>query len=158
MTPPADDAYVYGPRSFSPGREPALLLIAVIAPGVSLLMSFFTGLDPVVVSSLNAVAVAVAGILTGLWIKSDRLAPAVLGLAQALLTLALAFGWNLTPEQQTGWMTFVGIAVAAYLRTQIIAPVSNTTNPAATRAELYDESYDPTYDDGGMLRHADRPE
>jgi hypothetical protein len=153
MTTPPTDAYVYGSRSFSPGREPALLLIAVVAPGVSLLLSFFTGLDPAVVSACNALAVAAAGILTGLWIRSDRLAPAVLGLAQALLTLALAFGWNLTPEQQTGWLSFVSIAVAAYLRTQIIAPVTNAITDSAPTADRYDSTYD-----RGALRHADRPE
>jgi hypothetical protein len=149
--PDPDTAHVYGSRSFSPGREPALLLIAVIAPGVSLLLSFFTGLSGEVVSGLNALAVATAGILTGLWIKSDRLAPAVLGAAQALLTLALAFGWDLTPEQQTGWLSFVSIAVAAFLRTQITAPVTNTPDAGRRPARTYDD----TGYDGGVLRDGD---
>lgn len=126
MTAPFGNPNVHGSRSLSPGREPALLLIALIGPGVAMLLTFATSLSSDAVSALNAVAVAAAGALTSAWIRSDRLAPAVMGLAQALLVLALAFGWQLSPQQQSAWLTFVGIAVAAYLRTQITAPITNT--------------------------------
>lgn len=145
-TRPPGDPFVYGSRSLSPGREPALILMAVVGPGVALILTFFTGLPAAAVSALNAVAVAAAGVLTAAWIRSDRLAPAVMGLAQALLVLAMAFGWNLSPQQQSAWLTFIGIAVAAYLRTQLTAPITNTNggaNPAPTDTTLDETAVQP---------------
>jgi len=56
-------------------------------------------------------------------VHSERLAPAILGLAQGILALGLQLGWHLTAEQQGAAMAFVGVVVAAYVRTQVVAPV-----------------------------------
>jgi uncharacterized membrane protein HdeD (DUF308 family) len=107
----------------SAAREPALILIGVIGPAVALLVSFIPALTPELQTGLIAAAVAIAGILTALLVGGDRLAPAILGLAQAVVTIGLAAGLDLSPEQQAGWLTIVGILVAAFVRTQVNAPV-----------------------------------
>lgn len=106
-------------------REPALLLIGVLAPLIQLILSF-TSLDQPLVTGLNAVAVAAAGILTAAFLRRDQLAPAVLGLGQAVVVLALGFGLAATADQQAMFMTVVGLLVAAFVRTQVAAaaPVS----------------------------------
>lgn len=99
-------------------REPALLLIGAIAPLAQLLLSFTT-LPLPVTTGLNAVAVAVAGVLTAAFLRRDQLVPAVLGLAQAVLVLGLGLGVHVDATQQALVMTVAGIGVAAFVRTQV---------------------------------------
>jgi len=107
------------------GREPALILIGVLGPLAAFGVSFLDGLGVPMQTAIIAVCVAVAGILTAVVVGGDKLAPAILGLAQAVATFALAYGFALTPEQQAGWLTIVGIFVAAFVRTQVVAPVDD---------------------------------
>ncbi len=102
-------------RSF---REPALLLIGVIAPAAQLILSFAPW-DAGVVTGLNAVAVAAAGLLTALFLRRDELVPALTGVGQAVLVLVLGFGLAVSPDQQALYMTVVGLVVAAFVRTQV---------------------------------------
>lgn len=104
-------------------REPALILIGVVGPLVSLIVSFVPGMNPVLQSALIGLAVAVAGVVTAVMVGGDKLAPAILGVAQAVVTWGLAAGFDLTAEQQAGFLTVVGIFVAAFVRTQVTAPV-----------------------------------
>ena len=104
------------------GREPALALIAIVGPLVALLVSFADALGPTLQTAIIAVAVAAAGIVTALLVKGDKLAPAILGFAQALVTFGLAWGFALSADQQAGILTVVGLFVAAFVRTQVIAP------------------------------------
>jgi hypothetical protein len=72
--------------------------------------------------TLNAVAVAVFGLLTALAVSGEKAAPLVGGLLQAVLACALAFGLALSPEMQSSAMAFVTAAVALFMRTQVVAP------------------------------------
>jgi hypothetical protein len=56
----------------------------------------------------------------------------VAGIAQALISLALAFGADLSPDVQSAIMTFVITGVAWYLRTQVTAPVAADGSIVAT--------------------------
>jgi hypothetical protein len=125
-----------GTLSFS--REPALTLIAVVGPAVALLVSYFgDSLGADVQTAINAVAVAAAGILTAVFVHGgDKLAPALLGLAQAVVTLGLAAGWDMTPEQQAGFLTVAGILIGAFVRTQVDAPVDALGQKRAGRHRL----------------------
>ena len=111
------------PGNFSAAREPALIIIGVVGPAVALLVSFIPALTPELQTGLIAAAVAIAGILTAAIVGGDKLAPAILGLAQAVVTIGLAAGLDLSPEQQAGWMTVVSLLVAGFVRTQVEAPV-----------------------------------
>jgi hypothetical protein len=105
------------------GREPALILIGGVGPVVALIVSFIPGMNPVLQSALIGVAVAAAGIATAVVVGGDKLAPAILGLAQAVVTWGLAAGFDLSPEQQAGFLTVVGLFVAAFVRGVVTAPV-----------------------------------
>jgi hypothetical protein len=113
----------------SAGREPALILIGVIGPLVALLVSFIPGMSPELQTGIIAAAVAIAGILTALLVGGDKLAPAIIGLAQAVVTVGLAAGLDLSPEQQAGWLTIVGLLAAGFVRTQVVAPVPLRSPP-----------------------------
>lgn len=122
------------------GREPALALIAVIGPAVALLVSYFgdtLGVD--VQTAINALAVAAVGVITSVFVHGgDKLAPALLGIAQAVVTLGLAAGWDMTPDQQAGFLTVAGILIGAFVRTQVDAPIDELGQRRAGRHRLAD--------------------
>ena len=105
-------------------REPALLATSLLAPAVGTLLLFLTDMTAESQAAWNAVAVAVAGLITAAIAVRDRLAPAILGLAQAVIQILAVYGWGLTAEQTTGVMGLLALVVGAYLRTQISAPVT----------------------------------
>lgn len=122
-----------GTLSFS--REPALALIAVIGPAVSLAVSYLgAGLGTPVQTAINALAVTAAGVITAVFVHGgDKLAPALLGVAQGVVTLGLAAGWDLTPEQQAGFLTVAGVLIGAFVRTQVDAPIDENGQERAGR-------------------------
>lgn len=104
------------------GREPSLIL-GLFAAAVQLLAATLLPLTIEQQGVLNAVAVTVLGFMTAAAVSAERAAPAVLGVVQAVLACALAFGVALEPSAQAAIMAFVSAAVAAYVRTQVVAPV-----------------------------------
>jgi threonine/homoserine efflux transporter RhtA len=75
-------------------------------------------------AGLNAVVVAVAGLVTAIWVRRDGQAAALVGFAQAVIAGGLHFGLDLSPEQQAAIMAIVTTGVAMFVRTQVTAPVS----------------------------------
>lgn len=115
-------------------REPALLYVGLLAPVVQVLAAFVFDANPTVQGAVNAAAVAVAGAITAVLVRSDSLVPAILGAAQAVLALVLAFGVQWSSEQQAALMGLVGVVVAVVVRDRVEAPVPPTVTapPAAT--------------------------
>lgn len=104
-------------------REPALWL-ALVASLVSMVSAFLIELTVEQQGVLNAAAVAVAGLVTAIMVRSDQLVPAILGVVSALFAVSLAFGWGLSPEDQVVIMTFATAAVHMFVRTQVMAPAT----------------------------------
>lgn len=104
-------------------REPAQWL-GLIAAAIQLMSALFFPLTIEQQGTLNAVAVAVFGILTAFAVNAEKAAPLVGGFLQAILACALAFGVHLSPEMQSSAMAFVTAAVALFMRTQVVAPGS----------------------------------
>jgi len=106
-------------------REPALWL-ALFASAVQMFSAFILNLTIEQQGVLNAVAVAVAALLTAIAVRSDQMVPAILGVIKAVLALALAFGLAMSPDNQAIVMTFATAAVAMFVRTQVTAPETPT--------------------------------
>lgn len=109
-------------------REPALTATTLLAPAVGLLLLFLTDLPAGAQAGWNAVAVAVAGLITAVIVLRDKLAPAILGLSQAVISLLTVYGLGMTAEQSTGTMAFLALLVGAYVRTQVAAPAERAVN------------------------------
>jgi hypothetical protein len=112
--------------SFKLSRDPALYLF-LIATGVRLLSAFgpwHVGTE--LQSLINAAATAIASFIVAAFVVRDKQVPAILGVAQALMALAIGFGLHLSAESQALIMSFVGGVVAAFVRTQVVAPVTAT--------------------------------
>lgn len=99
--------------------EPALWA-ALVASAVQLAAAFWLPLSDGQVSVINAVVVAAAGVWVAFKTRSadggGSIKAAILGLVQAGLGLAVAFGWQASAEQTAGVMTFVGLLVAVFVR------------------------------------------
>lgn len=105
------------------GREPAvwLALVAAIVQGVS---GFFFHLTDEQQGVVNALAVALLGFVTAAAVKGDAWLPAISGLVKAVLALGVAFGAHWAPDKQSLVMILVTAVFAAFVRTQVTAPVN----------------------------------
>lgn len=108
-------------------REPALLWIGAIAPIVAAVSAFVFAANPTTQSLVNAVAVAVAGVITAFVVKSDNLLPAITGFIQAAIALIVGLGAHWDSTQQALLATALGVVAAVIVRDRVTAPA-----PAAT--------------------------
>jgi hypothetical protein len=106
---------------FLRGREPALLL-ALFGALVSLFSAYVVRLDLVQQGAVNGVAAVLVGLLT--WRATrDGLSALILGLIKALIVLALAWHLHISAQNQALIYTLASAILAAFVRTQAIAPV-----------------------------------
>jgi len=103
-------------------RYPALTL-GMLASVVQVATGLFGSLTSSQTALLNAAVVAIFGAVTAWLVKGDALVGALIGVGQALLALMIGFGLVLSPELQASIMALVSAAAAAYVHTQVIAPV-----------------------------------
>lgn len=113
------------------GREPAIFL-ALVAAAIKMIAAFWIDLTTEQQAVINALVAAIVGAVIAATVK-DGLVAALLGVAQALLALAIGFGLRVDPDDQAVIMSFVGLALGMFTRTQVTAPVpaeprSGTTN------------------------------
>ena len=101
------------------GREPAAI-VAFIAVVIKLVAAFGVHLTSDQQAVLNAVAAAAVGLVVAV-LAHDALAAPVYGLAQAALALAVGFGLHWSADQQAIVLSFVQVALAMFLRTQVTA-------------------------------------
>jgi hypothetical protein len=111
--------------SFKLSRDPALYL-ALVAMAVKLLSAFIIHVSDDTQTAVNAVAAAVAAAIVATVVRHDGQVAAILGVAQALIALAVGFGLNVSAGDQALVMSFLGLLAAAFIRTQATAPVSAT--------------------------------
>lgn len=113
------------------GREPAAIL-AFVAVVIKLVAAFGVNLTADQQAVLNAVAAAVVGLVVAV-LAHDALAAPLYGLAQAALALAVGFGLHWSADRQAVVLSFVQVAIAMFLRTQVTAKVpSSAPRHAAT--------------------------
>lgn len=103
------------------GREPALLAM-LVGIAIKLIAAFWIDINIEQQALLNAAVAAIIGCLVAVVTRNGESA-GILGLAQALLALAIGLGLHMAAENQALVMSFVATAVAMYERTQITAPV-----------------------------------
>jgi len=104
------------------GREPAAWL-ALFAVAVKLFSAFVMDVDMETQAWVNAVAAAGMGVLIA-WITKDGVVAAILGLVQAVISLAVGLGLDWDVATQAVVLSFVSLALGAYDRTQVTAPVT----------------------------------
>lgn len=112
--------------------EPALWA-GLVASAVQLAAAFWLPWSDAQVAGVNAAVLAAAGIWvafsTSATDNGGSIKAAILGFGQAAMSLALVFGWHATSEQTAGIMTFLGLAVAVFVR--------QTSNPSRAAVAAY---------------------
>jgi hypothetical protein len=103
-------------------RETAQIA-AVVAGLIQLIGALTLGFTVDEQGALNALVVVLLGVLTALSVSAEKAAPLIAGVVQAMLAVALSFGFQLTPQLQGSIMAFVVAVVAFYLRTVVTAPI-----------------------------------
>lgn len=104
-------------------RDPAFYVM-LAATVIRLLAAFVVNLSADQQTWLNAAVAAIGGVVVAFWVRRDGQIAALTGLASALLAVAVGFGADINAEGQAAIMSFVGVAAAAFIRTQVTAPVS----------------------------------
>jgi hypothetical protein len=102
------------------GRDPALFA-SFIATALKVVSALVLTLSPEQQSWINAVVAAVIGLAIAVKVRDGQVA-AILGFAQALLSLAVGYGLALDDLQQSLIMSLIGTGMALFVRTQVIAP------------------------------------
>jgi hypothetical protein len=104
------------------GREPSLWL-GLFSAALQMVVTFWLPLSIEQTATVNAVAAAVVGLVVAWATRAadggSSVQAAVLGAAQAILTLALAFGAHLAEAQTTVIMSFIAVTVAAFVRQNV---------------------------------------
>lgn len=109
--------------------EPALYA-SLVASAVQMAAAFWLPWSDQQVVLVNAAVMAAAGVWVAFSTRSadngGSVKAAILGFAQAIISLAVVFGWSATAEQTAGLMSFVGLLVAVFIR-QTSVPKSSLT-------------------------------
>jgi hypothetical protein len=104
-----------------------MLLIALLVPVVQAVVALLVH-DGGLAGGINAAAVAVAGALTAVIVKTDAQLPAISGAFQAVLALIAGFVYPLNPDQQAALLAPIAIIVAFVVRDRVTAPVPQTVS------------------------------
>jgi hypothetical protein len=115
------------------GRE-AAQIAAILSGAIQLIAALGLGLTVDQQGSLNALIVIVLGILTALAVNAEKAAPLIAGFVQALMSVALSFGFHLSVQVQSSVMVFVAAVVAIWLRSIVTAPVGPDAVSSAQHA------------------------
>lgn len=112
------------------GREPALW-VALVTAALGALTAFGVDVSPTVQAVIVAAVSAGLGLIVAITVH-DGVAAAVLGFAQALVSLIVGMGYDLSPDNQMKIMALVIAAVAWVTRKVSTAPVPASVSPPGT--------------------------
>jgi hypothetical protein len=106
------------------GREPVYIL-AFIAVALKLASAYGLDVSDEMQGAIMAFLSLVVALVEAVVLKTGAVGAAVINLAQGALALFLAFGLEMSAEQQALWMLIVESAVALWLREKVTAPVAS---------------------------------
>ncbi len=104
------------------GREPVYIL-AIVA--ITLKLAAAYGLD-VTAEQQGAIMAAlslIVAVVSAIVLKTGAVGAAIVNLAQGAIALFLAFGLDMSADQQALWMGIVEAAVALVIHKEVTAPV-----------------------------------
>lgn len=104
------------------GREPVYIL-AFIAVTLKLASAYGLEVSSEQQGTIMAVLSLVVAVITAVVLRTGAVGAALINLAQGALALFLAFGLEMSAEQQALWMLFVEGIVALWIREKVVAPV-----------------------------------
>jgi hypothetical protein len=110
------------------GREPALVM-AFLSSLITVFSAIIFHLSDTQQGGLNAVVVGLFGFITAALLEKEKFVPALVGLAKAVVAVAISFGLHWSPEVQGLVLTLVSTAAALWYRPQVVASVPPEAAP-----------------------------
>jgi hypothetical protein len=104
------------------GREP-VLVAAFLAAVIQVLSSLVLHWSDNQQSLLNAAVAALLGFAAAAGVSFDKALPAVVGVVQAIIAVAVGFGLHLGDTQVSMITAMVAAGVALWTRDRVVAPV-----------------------------------
>lgn len=105
------------------GREPVYIL-AFIAVALKLASAYGLDVSAEQQGAIMAVLSLIVAVVSAIVLRTGAVGAAVINLAQGALALFLAFGVDLSAEQQAMWMALIESVVALWIREKVVAPVA----------------------------------
>lgn len=105
------------------GREPVYIL-AFVAVALKLASAYGLDVSADQQGAIMAVLSLLVAVINAIVLKTGAVGAAVINLAQGALALFLAFGLDLSADQQALWMALVESVVALWIREKVTAPVT----------------------------------
>jgi hypothetical protein len=126
------------------GREP-VVITTLIATLLQLINAFWLHWSDDQTAAINgAIAVVMAVVATG-FTSVDRVLPLLSGVAQALITLGIAFGWHVSADKVTAIMAVISAFVAFFgVRPQVGASIGANGTPVPKQPMLPRPAAGPT--------------
>jgi nicotinamide riboside transporter PnuC len=105
------------------GREPALIAAAIKGLIAFLCLTIFTGVSDDAQTAINALVAVLLGALVAFQVAKEKALPFVVGIVEAGVYVAVAFGVDISPEVQATLLVAVGSIVALVTRDRVTAKV-----------------------------------
>lgn len=103
------------------GRDP--VFVTELGGMLVLAISLFFNLNPTVQGLVNAVVMALVGVVSAWLVSAEKALPLIAGLARAVIALMVGLGIEVPANVQAGAFAVIGVFVAFMLRSQVVAPV-----------------------------------
>lgn len=104
------------------GREVSMWVSLAVA-AVAVLSALWLGWDMETQGVVNAALAALGGVVVAVFVQRDKILPAVVGFAEAVLAVTLAFNVDVSPEAQSSVLALVTVATGFFVRQNVVAPV-----------------------------------
>lgn len=101
-------------------REPIVIFQGLIVPAL-IAVSLVLNLSTDVQSLTDAVLLALGGIVAAFGVSARAALPLLSGFAKAVIALLLGLGVHVAPNWQAAIMGVIGVAVAFYTQSQVVA-------------------------------------
>lgn len=103
-------------------REPVVLVQAAIVPVLLVLLPLF-GWSADATDAVRVLLLAAGGVVAAVGVSAEAALPLVMGLLQAGVSAALAFGWHIPTVWQTAVFGVASVVIGLFTRTQVTAKV-----------------------------------
>lgn len=104
------------------GREPVVIL-AFIAVALKLATAYGLDVSADQQGAIMAVLSLIVAVVNAIILKTGAVGAAIINLAQGAIALFLAFGLDMSADQQALWMALIESVVALWVREKVVAPV-----------------------------------
>lgn len=103
------------------GRDPVFTVQSAVAAVLAITLFFNLSTD--IQALVNAVVVALGGVVAAWMVAAEKALPLLEGLAKAIIALIVGMGIDVPANVQAGVFALLAVVTAYWMRGQVVAPV-----------------------------------